>query len=132
MSKTHSSKIDSGIITKEKLLAEANRTQINFIEKAKEKLRGLLKGATSKPSLGVEMKEEDGGSMFDRGLFSEAMATKVVDKGLSTDYDAFDKSEAGSPKKLNKSDTFTKELPPRQNQMTKFLAKNPIFIMPQN
>jgi hypothetical protein len=59
LNKNKSSKIDTNIITKEKLLAEAERTQANFIEKAKTKLKEMLRGATSKPNLGVELKDDE-------------------------------------------------------------------------
>ena len=79
--KTKTSKIDSNIITKEKLLAEAERTQINFIEKAKRKLKEMLKGASSKPNLGIEMEEEEQGSLFDgSAVFSKTKEVTKDDK----------------------------------------------------
>jgi hypothetical protein len=101
------SKIDSNIVTKEKLMAEQARTQNSFLDTAKRRLQAMLTGANKKPTL---MNEDDNTSKLGRRL-----------TGL-----------LGSKKVEIKPDEFTTSVPKRKSQMTCFLENNPIFIMPQN
>jgi len=91
----------------------------------------MLKGASLKPNLGIDMKEEEKGSMFDNPdvFSSQKEEVKETDNGFFIDLED---ARPESPKKVKiaKHDSMEKELPPRVNQMTKFLQRNPIFIMP--